>query len=67
VTPACDGCNDANASHRFLCALAYLTTVAFPRPVSGIVGYGLQRSASEEGPFISHPCDSGLVANLVPC
>jgi hypothetical protein len=45
-----------------LCA-GYVTTVLFPRPVSGIVGYGLTNDpASEEGWIqYAHPGDSGLV------
>src|SRR6266478_9091060 len=45
-----------------LCA-GYVTTVLFPRPVSGIVGYGLTSDpASEEGSIqYAHPGDSGLV------
>src|SRR6516225_27673 len=41
----------------------YVTTVLFPRPVSGIVGYGLTSDpASEEGSIqYAHPVDSGLV------
>ena len=41
----------------------YVTTVLFPRPVSGIVGYGLTSDpASEEGSIqYAHPGDSGLV------
>src|SRR3984893_5192215 len=45
-----------------VCA-GYVTTVLFPRPVSGIVGYGLTSDpASEEGWIqYAHPGDSGLV------
>src|SRR5258708_10972997 len=41
----------------------YVTTVLFPRPVAGIVGYGLTSDpASEEGSIqYAHPGDSGLV------
>ena len=41
----------------------YVTTVLFPHPVSGIVGYGLTSDpASEEGSIqYAHPGDSGLV------
>src|ERR1700740_674016 len=46
--PLCSGC---------------VTTVLFPRPVSGIVGYGLTSDpASEDGSIqYAHPGDSGLV------
>src|ERR1700736_2116847 len=45
-----------------VCA-GYVTTVLFPRPVSGIVGYGLTSDpAAEEGSIqYAHPGDSGLV------
>jgi hypothetical protein len=45
-----------------LCA-GYVTTVLFPRPVSGIVGYGLTNDPAAEEGWIqyAHPGDSGLV------
>ena len=45
-----------------VCA-GFVTTVLFPWPVSGIVGYGLTRDpASEEGTVqYAHPADSGLL------
>ena len=45
-----------------VCA-GFVTTVLFPWPVSGIVGYGLTSDpASEEGTVqYAHPADSGLV------
>ena len=41
----------------------YVTTVLFPHPVSGIVGYGLTSDpATEEGSIqYAHPSDSGLI------
>jgi hypothetical protein len=45
-----------------VCA-GYVTTVLFPRPVSGIVGYGLTNDPAAEEGWIqyAHPGDSGLV------
>jgi hypothetical protein len=45
-----------------VCA-GYVTTVLFPRPVSGIVGYGLTSDPAAEEGWIqyAHPGDSGLV------
>src|SRR6266404_4900439 len=45
-----------------LCA-GYVTTVLFPRPVSGIIGYGLTNDPAAEEGWIqyAHPGDSGLV------
>src|SRR5258708_7749388 len=45
-----------------LCA-GYVTTMLFPRPVSGIVGYGLTNDPAAEEGWIqyAHPGDSGLV------
>src|SRR5258707_6355703 len=45
-----------------VCA-GYVTTVLFPRPVSGIVGYGLTNDPATEEGWIqyAHPGDSGLV------
>ncbi len=45
-----------------LCA-GYVTTVLFPRPVSGIVGYGLTNDPAAEEGWIqyAHPGDSELV------
>src|SRR6266481_6371634 len=45
-----------------LCA-GYVTTVLFPRPVWGIVGYGLTNDPAAEEGWIqyAHPVDSGLV------
>jgi hypothetical protein len=45
-----------------ICA-GYVTTVLFPRPVSGIVGYGLTSDPAAEDGWIqyAHPPDSGLV------
>jgi hypothetical protein len=45
-----------------VCA-GYVTTMLFPRPVSGIVGYGLTNDPAAEEGWIqyAHPGDSGLV------
>src|SRR5260370_22237407 len=54
---------DANGVTQISVCSGYVTTVLFPRPVSGIVGYGLTSDpASEEGSIqYAHPGDSGLV------
>lgn len=54
---------DANGVTEVAVCASYVTTVLFPRPVSGIVGYGLTSDpASEEGSIqYAHPGDSGLV------
>ena len=45
-----------------VCA-SFVTTVLFPRPVSGIVGYGLTSEPGQEEGLVqyAHPGDSGLV------
>jgi hypothetical protein len=54
---------DPNGVTQIPVCSGYVTTVLFPRPVSGIVGYGLTSDpASEEGSIqYAHPGDSGLV------
>jgi hypothetical protein len=54
---------DPNGVTQIPVCAGYVTTVLFPRPVSGIVGYGLTSDpASEEGSIQhAHPGDSGLV------
>jgi hypothetical protein len=54
---------DPNGVTQIPVCAGYVTTVLFPRPVSGIVGYGLTSDpASEEGSIqYAHPGDSGLV------
>ena len=45
-----------------VCA-GYVTTVLFPRPVSGIVGYGLTSDPANEEGWVqyAHPADSALI------
>src|SRR5260370_30836191 len=54
---------DPNGVTQIPVCSGYVTTVLFPRPVVGIVGYGLTSDpASEEGSIqYAHPGDSGLV------
>jgi hypothetical protein len=54
---------DSNGVTQIPVCSGYVTTLLFPRPVSGIVGYGLTSDpASEEGSIqYAHPGDSGLV------
>src|SRR5260370_32817905 len=54
---------DPNGVTQIPVCTGYVTTVLFPRPVSGIVGYGLTSDpGSEEGSIqYAHPGDSGLV------
>ena len=54
---------DPNGVTQIPVCAGYVTTVLFPRPVSGIVGYGLTSDpASEEGSIqYAHPGDSELV------
>jgi hypothetical protein len=54
---------DPNGVTQIPVCSGYVTTVLFPRPVAGIVGYGLTSDpASEEGSIqYAHPGDSGLV------
>lgn len=54
---------DPNGVTQIPVCAGYVTTVLFPHPVSGIVGYGLTSDpASEEGSIqYAHPGDSGLV------
>jgi hypothetical protein len=54
---------DSKAVTQIPVCTGYVTTVLFPRPVSGIVGYGLTNDPAAEEGWIqyAHPGDSGLV------
>jgi hypothetical protein len=54
---------DSNGVTQIPVCAGYVTTVLFPRPVSGIVGYGLTNDPAAEEGWIqyAHPGDSGLV------
>ena len=54
---------DSNGVTQIPVCAGYVTTVLFPRPVSGIVGYGLTSDPAAEEGWIqyAHPGDSGLV------
>src|SRR5260370_14557568 len=54
---------DPNGVTQIPVCSGYVTTVLFPRPVSGIVGYGLTSDPAAEEGWIqyAHPGDSGLL------
>jgi hypothetical protein len=54
---------DSNGVTQTPVCAGYVTTVLFPRPASGIVGYGLTNDPAAEEGWIqyAHPGESGLV------